>query len=171
MEIIELDVRHEQGLRDFVSEFASAGETEIPAYFADPAWGHEKIVEMFRRWSRGEALPEGWVPCTTFFLANDDRILAVANLRHRLTESLRRSGGHVGYAVRPSARGRGLATTLLRGIIEVARARGFDRLLVTCDGGNVASARVIEKCGGILEDKIYDSDGDRTTKRYWIAVS
>ena len=170
MEIVELGMQHEQGLRDFLREFAAGGELRIPAYFADPDWPHGRVVDYFARMSRGENLPDGWVPCTTLFLVDGDRILGVANLRHRLTDGLMRSGGHVGYAVRPSARGMGHATYLLNAVKTIARDRGFERLLLTCGALNLSSGRVIEKCGGVLADEICDETSDEPTRRYWIAL-
>ncbi len=45
---------------------------------------------------------------------------------------------------------------------------GLDRVLVTCDPGNTASARTIERSGGQLEDTRDTSDGPR--RRYWITL-
>ena len=42
------------------------------------------------------------------------------------------------------------------------------RILVTCDDDNVASATVIERCGGVLESTQRDSEGC-LFRRYWIA--
>ena len=76
-------------------------------------------------------------------------------------------GGHIGYVVLPSHRGRGHATEILRQSVERARAGGVDRVLLTCDDTNVASARVIERCGGALEAVVPDEDG-HPMRRYWI---
>src|SRR5690242_3199976 len=78
-----------------------------------------------------------------------DEYLGRIAIRHRLTAQLRASGGHIGYDVRPSARRRGHATAMLRAALPVARALGVDSALVTCDAGNVASRRVIERNGGV----------------------
>ena len=59
---------------------------------------------------------------------------------------------------------------MLELLLEKARALGMDRLLVTCDRDNPASARVIEKCGGVLENEVTLDDG-RVKKRYWIGLS
>jgi predicted acetyltransferase len=171
MEIVQLGLEHEAALRDFRAEFAEAGEASIPAYFADPEWPHTEIVATFARQSRGEALEEGRVPGTTLFLIHEGRILGVANLRHRLTDHLLRFGGHVGFSVRPSERCRGHATRLLEGVKEYVRGNlGIDRLLVTCNPENVASARVIEKCGGVFEDETVDESVGRSVRRYWIPL-
>lgn len=48
-----------------------------------------------------------------------------------------------------------------------ARDEGVDPLLVTCDDDNTASASIIERLGGILEDVRQGSDGI-AKRRYWI---
>ena len=40
--------------------------------------------------------------------------------------------------------------------------------LVTCDDGNLASARTIERNGGVLED--VRTAGTSTKRRYWITI-
>jgi len=169
MRVVPLELRHEHALEAFLRDFASAGEETVPAWFADPAWSHAETVERLAAWARGESLPEGWVPCTTSFLEDEGELLGVVNLRHALNDHLRRLGGHVGYAVRPSARNRGHATRMLEAAMAQARGLGLDRILVTCDHDNHASIRVIERCGGELQDEI-ESEPGRRTLRYWIAL-
>ena len=170
MEISQLGMEHEKALQDFLADFTNAGEMVIPGYFADSDWTHAEIVENLARMSRGEGLPDGWVPGTTSFLFHEGEILGVSNLRHRLTGQLLRFGGHVGFSVKPSARCRGHATRLLEGAKALARGKGINRLLLTCNAENVASARVIEKCGGVLEDETYLEDTGKLVRRYWIAL-
>ena len=171
MEIVPLGLEHEAALRDFLADFAASSEARIPAFFGAPGQSHAEVVETFARQSRGKDLEEGWVPGTTLFLVDEGRILGVANLRHRLTENLHRFGGHVGYSVRPSERNKGHATRLLEGVKAYARANlKIGRLLVTCDPANTASARVIEKCGGVLEDESFYEPVGHLVRRYWIAL-
>jgi predicted acetyltransferase len=62
---------------------------------------------------------------------------------------------------RPSARERGHATAMLAAALPVARGLGIGHALVTCDDDNLASRKVIEANGGVLEDQ-------RAVKlRYW----
>ena len=168
MRVVELALEHEKALTEFLADFEQAGETHIPAFFGSEDWSHAKTVEEFSRQSRGEGLPAGWVPGTTYFLFEDDVIVGVANLRHRLNEKLLAFGGHVGYSVRPSARNRGCATALLGEIKKLAKERGIARLRVTCSADNTASARVIEKCGGTLDDQVYVEEAGGHVRRYWI---
>ena len=55
---------------------------------------------------------------------------------------------HIGYKVRPSERRRGIATVLLKHGIDLLRARNIREARLTCNDGNMASAAVIERCGG-----------------------
>nr|WP_228395104.1 GNAT family N-acetyltransferase [Modestobacter roseus] len=75
----------------------------------------------------------------------------------------------MGYGIRPSARRRGLVTWALGEVLPVARRMGLDRVLVTCADDNVASARVIERAGGVLED-VRETELGRA-RRYWITLA
>ncbi|MBO1752568.1 GNAT family N-acetyltransferase [Actinotalea sp. BY-33] len=76
--------------------------------------------------------------------------------------------GHVGYGIRPSARGRGVATWALGAVLTHARAAGLGRVLLVCADDNVGSVRTIERHGGVLEKVIEVDDG--RVRRYWIDV-
>jgi predicted acetyltransferase len=108
------------------------------------------------------------VHCTTRWIVEDGRVLGALSLRHELNDFLLRAGGHLGYGIRPAARRRGLATWAVGRALTVARDLGIDRLLVTCEDGNVGSRGVIERAGGLLEDVRETELG--LTRRYWIAV-
>jgi len=107
------------------------------------------------RQSRGEGLPDGWVPGTTRFLVHEGRILGLFNLRHRLTDNLERFGGHVGFSVRPSERRKDHGTRLLEAAKDMARSLSIERMLVTCHPDNVASVGVVVKCRGVPENLAY----------------
>lgn len=47
----------------------------------------------------------------------------------------------------------GHATAMLRASLPVARALGISSALLTCDVDNEGSRRVIERNGGVLEDR------------------
>ncbi|ESP98076.1 Acetyltransferase (GNAT) family protein [Streptomyces sp. ADI96-15] len=132
-----------------------------------------ETAEGFRRWT--EALREqetnplgGYVPATHRWIVEGGTFLGAIDLRHRLNGFLFEAGGHVGYSVRPSARGRGVATWALGEMLEEARARGIGQVLITCDEDNEASARVAEHHGAVLED-VRDTVLGRKC-RFWITL-
>ncbi len=53
-------------------------------------------------------------------------------------------------------------------MLEIYRAMGIDKLLVTCDVNNKASEKTILANGGVYENTI-DVDGSQM-KRYWIEI-
>lgn len=103
-----------------------------------------------------------------WWIVEGDTILGAIALRHRLNDRLLRVLGQIGYGIRPSARRRGLATWALGQVLSTARTYGLDRVLIVCDAGNVASAGVIERQGGVLED-VRDSEYGRI-RRYWVPL-
>ncbi|XVU20722.1 GNAT family N-acetyltransferase [Actinoplanes sp. CA-054009] len=99
------------------------------------------------------------------WIVEDGRVLGGIALRHLYDDEV----GHIGYGIRPSARRRGLATWALGEMLNEARAAlEVDRVLMPCLAGNVASARTIERNGGVLEG-IRDT-GHGPVRRYWIAL-
>jgi len=77
-----------------------------------------------------------------------------------------RWAGHIGYGIRASARRRGLASWALGQLLEETRAVGLDRALLVCAVDNLASAKTIEHCGGVLESITVSKFGP--VRRYWI---
>jgi len=122
--------------------------------------------------SRGRSLPPGWVPCTTFWLVRDGKtILGSSVLRRRLTPDLELEGGHIGYTIRPSERKKGYGTKILELTLEKAREIGLERVLITCDTDNVASAKIIRKNGGKFEGESISKISGKPVSRYWIDLN
>lgn len=101
-------------------------------------------------WSRGECLPEGYVPQTIFWLYDGDTPVGIGKIRHQLNERSRAIGGNIGYAIDPKQRGNGYATILLSRLVEQAEKMGIEEKLLSVEKYNPASKRVIEKCDGRL---------------------
>ena len=114
----------------------------------------------------------GWVPDSVFFLLDEDRnrLLGAANIRHELNESLLITGGHIGDGIRPSERGKGYGTELVRLALIECKKLGISRVLMTCDKSNVASAKTILRNGGALENEVVNEEGV-LEQRYWIDLN
>ena len=89
---------------------------------------------------------------TLWWIVEDGVVLGGIALRHGGDDESLQATGHVGYGIRPAARGHGLAGWALREVLPIARERGLGQLLIVCAEDNAASARVIEGCGGVLVD-------------------
>jgi len=154
-------------MAEFVDEGRRGDGTAIGIDLAEHehAWttdaGFAAYVELLLSEERVPRKAE-WVCCSNYFWVDGDNFIGRIAIRHTLTEWLHEFGGHVGYDVRPSARRRGHATAMLRAALREAHVLGIDRVLITCDPGNIASRRTIERNGGVLEDQRGDS------LRFWV---
>ncbi|GAB3929578.1 GNAT family N-acetyltransferase [Microlunatus endophyticus] len=113
----------------------------------DPGVFAGYVAQLIADQSEESPRPEGFVPGTTLWWVDGDEFLGRIAVRHRLTEQLRRVGGHIGYWIRPSARRKGHATAAFRAALPIAYELGIDPALVTCDEDNVGSRRIIEAAG------------------------
>jgi predicted acetyltransferase len=109
-------------------------------------------------------LPDGMVHCDYYWIVDGDpaEVVGFLAFRHELNAFLLEEGGHIGYAVRPGRRREGHATRALGLAVRRAAELGLDRVLVTCDIDNRASAATIVGNGGVLEDV------RKGKERYWI---
>jgi predicted acetyltransferase len=108
------------------------------------------------------------VPFGHLWLVSGGVFIGRVGVRYHLNRSLRRSGGHVGYEIRPALRRRGFGhAALALGRAHLA-THGTKTILVTCTEGNLGSRRIIEAAGGQLEDLVEAPDGSQQlVRRYW----
>ncbi len=107
-----------------------------------------------------------FVTCTYLWLIDQGEYVGSVALRHGLNDYLFSDGGHIGYGVRPSARGRGFATEALGRTLSVAHDRGLERVLLVADAENTASRRTIERNGGRFENEV-EHEGN-ILQRFWL---
>lgn len=153
--------------RAFLDEVAVRGERVHPAA---PAPG-ETPESFVARLLAAETTPDpDRIPQTTYWAALGDTVVGHIGLRHRLDAELAEYGGHVGYTVRPSFRGRGLAKEMLRQALATPKAKEIGRLLLTCAPDNAASNRTILANRGVLERTVFVARIARDTNLYWITL-
>ncbi|MDQ6933623.1 MAG: GNAT family N-acetyltransferase, partial [Candidatus Eremiobacteraeota bacterium] len=143
---------------DMWSGLSAAGRSDVPAY-----------LDWIERSAKNRNLPAGIVPMDTFWVFTHGEMAGELTIRHYIRGSLLTYGGHVGYSVQPKFRGQGVATAMLHFALDRLRTLGEVEALITCGETNAASARVIEKCGGV---RIVDGrNTGRVSRRYLIPLS
>lgn len=134
--------------------------TELPINengFTNPDYGVSRIdfenivLPRIINNSKGIDLPNGYVPSTEYFLWNDDIILGLFRIRHKLNDFLRNGGGHIGYGIKKECRGKGYASKGLSLIIEKAWSIiEEDEIYMSVRKDNIASLIVQKKNGAYI---------------------
>ena len=164
--------RRKASYLSLVQEFREKGEPFIPFILGFPTDVFSAFLEKMEDCAKGIGMTKDYVPHETFWLvADDSEVVAVSNLRHHLTESSRKDGGHIGYGVRPSARRKGYATNILAETLKKANQRGITKALVTCHKSNQGSVKTILKNGGVLDSVEFMEDHNEIMQRYWINIT
>ena len=113
------------------------------------------------------------VPARTYFLVRerDGRIVGMSNIRLALNEKLRRCGGHIGYSIRPTERGKGYNRINLYLGLKVCDRHGIGTALLDADLDNPASWKTMEALGGVrVLEHPDDEDPDNILVDYNIDV-
>lgn len=120
-----------------------------------------------------ETCPSGWVPDTQFISIrrSDGRLVGMLDIRHELNDSCFHLFGNIGYSIRPSERRRGYSTMQLKLAKEICHSMGMEKILVSCHKENTASAKTIQRNGGILENEVVDHRNGEVLQRFWIHLS
>ena len=170
--MIKLIIPSEEYLASYKEAYDEYIDRGVETYFfTDPS--SCDVFEKFDRYRNERDLPPDRVGEDCFWLVDDGaaRFIGEVKLRHRLNDALLLRGGHIGYGIRFSEWGRGYGTVMLGLALEKAREMRLSPVLITCNDDNLASARVIEKNGFVLENKVIAvnlHDGkERLTRRYW----
>lgn len=119
-----------------------------------------------------DTCPAGWVPDTQYISLrrSDGALVGMLDIRHELNEQCFNLFGNIGYSIRPTARRNGYATEQLRLGKEVCGSLGMERILISCHKENSASAKTIQRNGGVLENEVTDHRNGEILQRYWITL-
>lgn len=128
-------------------------------------------AENYEDWLAHKYIPHYGLVDEAVFLAfdNNDYLIGISDIRLGTNDFIQTFAGQIGYSVRPSQRGKGYASEILKlTLIEAAKC-DLSKILITCNEPNIASAKVIEKNGGVLE-KIIPHPGFPDVKSYRINI-
>ncbi len=151
---------------DFVEERRQLGEK---VWQMTVPLASESTLQFVARLLRAQTAPEpGLVAETTYWALLDKKVVGRIALRHALNKNLEEFGGHIGYEVRPSVRRSGIATEMLRLVLQTPKAKEMSRVLLTCSPDNTASIKTILKNGGLLFATKFVERVQRQTQYYWI---
>ena len=132
------------------------------------------IFEKYDNYRNERNLPPNRVGSDFYWLVDPSRnyFIGEISIRHRLTDALKRYGGHIGYGIRFSEWNKGYGTLMLQLALVKAKHLGISTVLITCDDDNFGSAKVMEKNGLVLQDKVSNIINGQaiTTRRYTKAL-
>ena len=153
MKLIKPIKKYEKSWKEALAEFRAEGRKGFWNWSKEPG-DIDEFIQLTQDNEKGKSLPNDWVSSTTYWLIDNDEFVGHINIRHKLNDHLEKIGGHIGYAIRPSARNKGYGTKILELTLPKARQLGLQKVLITCDESNIASQKIIEKNKGQLQNKV-----------------
>ena len=166
MELRRAILADQETVLEMMAEFEKYQSPHDGGFWDTENLVYEEWLESNQNQEMGINMPEGWVPAIQLVTFSEKgQALGFLNLRLRLSNFLLEEGGHIGYSIRPSERGKGYAKETLRQGLKVAKQKNIKKALVTCSVNNPASRAVILANGGRIEDV---RDG---VERFWIEVA
>lgn len=157
-------------INSYINAYDEYMDNHVITYAFDDARSYDIFVK-YDNYKNERNLKPNRVGADYYWLVDDEKdfFIGEVSIRHKLTDTLLRYGGHIGYGIRYSEWNKGYGTLMLKLVLEKAKKMGISKVLVTCDDDNIASAKVMEKNDMVLQDKIENIiDGKKIiTRRYW----
>lgn len=163
MELRKPILSDKETVLEMMAEFEQTQSAHDGGFWDAENFVYEEWLKNNQDHEMGINLPEGWVPDIQLVAFSiDGQAVGFLNIRLCLNDFLLEEGGHIGYSIRPSERGKGYAKESLRQGLQVAKEKNIKKALVTCSVENPASRAVIVENGGAFEDV------RNGVERYWI---
>lgn len=162
-----------EAIADFRREMLAEGSSFDGCSSLEKYEDIEKWHLNAKLFESSDTVPPGYSLGFVYAYMKDDELIGMVNIRP-LAEThpyLKEYGGHIGYAIRPCQRNKGLATRMLSDALRICKNDlGLGRVMITCLKDNSASEKVIIKNGGVFEKEIFCPFEERYIKRYWIEL-
>ena len=170
MKLEAVSVNAPRGLAELITDLGAGenGFTGTPVHNGELTLDEylQRCIDM----TDVEKLSPGYVPQTVFWVLDDvNDAVGMVRMRHYLNEKLNERGGHIGYYIRHDKRGNGYAKEALRQALAALKSIGEKRALLTVNMDNIASIKVIEANGGVLDSQGEAADGEKFG-RFWIGL-
>lgn len=168
--LVEVSKKYEKQAMIYRQEYIDCGEAHING---SSGWmNYQNYDEWLKRieFEKSKIASAEDTPATTYFTVRkqDNKIIGSIQLRHHLTESLKKDGGNIGYGICPSQRLKGYGTIQLALLLPEARALHIPKVMISCDKSNRGSAKVAMNNGGVLWGEGFDEESRSITEIYWI---
>lgn len=170
LELVIPSEKYKEKINDYKDEFIKNGDSMDGTAGLQNADTFEKWYSALIDNSNEKTVRDGLVPATTYLAIrkSDSKLVGMIDIRHKLNEYLLNFGGNIGYSIRKTERRKGFATEMLKLALEKCKDMKIDKVLITCDKDNIASAKTIINNGGSLENEVLEDNS--ITQRYWITL-
>jgi predicted acetyltransferase len=169
LNVRKLQSGDEKAFIEAYQEFKVSQDFDFVSHYKE-GMDFSDLIHRLDEIEQGRNLPQNYVPSTFLFGFVGPKLIGRVMIRHELNDFLRRIGGHIGYGVVPSERGKGYASQMLEHAIVVAQSMGLEKVLITCDEDNLPSRKIIENSGGVFVG-LSDQGVMLPPKRlYWIQL-
>lgn len=123
--------------------------------FSNPAYmlSYDEYKEWLKEedmHSRGENLPEGWIPSTTYFLYINNIPVGYGRIRHSSSELLEKvlGVGNLGYGISSQYRGKGYGKILFGELLKKCKEFGYKKIKLFPMKNNIATVKIMQSYGG-----------------------
>ena len=170
LKLVEVSENFREQVLEYKDEFDNNNEILHGTAGLGKAENFEEWLKAIVDNSFEETVRQGFVPSSTYLAVRveDDKLLGMIDIRHKLNEYLFNFGGHIGYSIRKSERRKGYATKMISLALEECKKLGMDKVLLVCDKDNIGSVKSIINNGGVLENEVLKEG--KLIQRYWIML-
>jgi len=153
IKLVQPSQEHEEWYHSMIKEFLDNGEGIMPKQMQ---FREKEIYETFLSRIQDQKdwinLKPWYVPWTLYFIVNEDgNVIWWSAIRHYLSKELLIHWWHISHGIKPSERWKWYATKALKLALLEAKKLWIDKVMLTCDKNNLASARTIVKNWWILD--------------------